>query len=88
MEQININYLPFGTILYTCLNSEIRKFKIVKCEGNFTLQPNNESSIYISYQVVEIGNSRYCFNVNDGEINKIYFISKEELLKHIINQIN
>lgn len=88
MEQININYLPIETILYTCLNSEIRKFRIVKCNGNFTLQSNKEPYIYISYQVVEIDDSRNCFNVNDQEINKIYFTSEKELLKHIINQIN
>lgn len=88
MVQVNFKHFTIGTKLYACFSSQIRIYIVTEVSMHYNVDVNGKACIWLAYDLQNVERSSDTPRILDSDINKIYFSSEQELLKHIVGQMN
>lgn len=88
MVQVNFEHFTIGTKLYTCFSSQIKIYVVIGVNMYYSVDLQGKACIKLEYSLQNVEYSSDALRISDSDINKVYFSSEQELLKHIVGQMN
>lgn len=88
MVQVNFEHFTIGTKLYACFDSQIKIYVVTGVSMHYNVDINGKACIRLAYDLQNVGHPSESPRILDSDINKIYFSSEQELLKHIVGQMH
>lgn len=83
---VQVNFI--GTKLYTCFSSQIRIYVVTGINMHYIVNADGKACIRLVYGLQNVEYSSDTPMISDSDINKVYFSSEQELLKHIVGQMS
>lgn len=87
MEKVEFEYLPVGTKLYSSSDSKIYELEILRVNIEYRVSSDNKKPLCLKYVAYAAG-FRDEIYIDSSRINKTYFTSKTDLIKHLVEQVN
>lgn len=88
MVQVNFEHFTIGTKLYACFDSQIEIYVVTGVSMYYSVDVGEKACIRLVYDLLNVERSSDTQKISDSDINKIYFSSKQELLKYIVGQMS
>lgn len=88
MVQANFKHFAIGTRLYACFGSQIRTYIVTGVNIEYSVDINEKTHIQLMYDLQNIRRTTDSPRILDSDMNKVYFSSEQELLKHIVAQMS
>lgn len=88
MVQVNFEHFTIGTKLYACFSSQIKIYVVTGVSMHYNVDVNGKACIRLAYHLLNVECSSDSLTISDSDINKVYFSSEQELLKHIVEQMH
>lgn len=88
MVQVNFEHFTIGTKLYACFDSQIKIYVVTEINMHYSVIAGWKECIRLAYRLQNVDCPSDSPRISDSDINKVYFSSEQELLKHIVGQMS